>query len=173
MELLGAQFLGEFYNEAAAKRSYRDLLEEVILLFPWIALVDAFQHWLYTNEGHTTEERKQTWLNLQQRFGGGENWQGYEDGLSCLWQKQPHLFVSPFYYIEYGIAQLGALQMWQAARRDLDQTVQSYRSALALGGSKPLPDLFRACGLAFDFSRKKTEILMGEVMDELDSLAGV
>jgi len=141
----------------------------VVILFPWIATIDAFQHWLYTHEGHTREERKRFWFDLRRRFGGPEDWSGYEDGLAYLWQRQPHLFIHPFYYIEYGIAQLGALQVWQSARRDLRQTIQRYRSSLSLGGSKPLPLLFQSAGIRFDFSRKTTETLMGELMDELRS----
>jgi len=95
---------------------------------------------------------------------------GYEDGLSYLWQKQPHLFIHPFYYVEYGIAQLGALQIWQSAKRDLSQTIQRYRSALSLGGSKPLPVLFESAGIRFDFSPKTTESLMNEVLETLHSM---
>lgn len=170
MELLGARFLDEFYDHEEARRSYRDLLEEVVILFPWIATIDAFQHWIYTHEGHTHEERSKIWLDLRQRFGGIEDWSGYEEGLSSLWQKQLHLFIHPFYYIEYGIAQLGALQVWQSARKDLQKTIQSYRSSLFLGGSKPLPELFQTAGICFDFSRKTTETLMAELMAELRSM---
>jgi oligoendopeptidase F len=172
MELLGARFLDEFYSDPEAGRSYKDLLEEVVLLFPWVATIDAFQHWIYTEEGHTPEERKRIWFDLWRRFGGIADWSGYEEGLAHLWQKQLHLFVHPFYYVEYGIAQLGALQVWRSARKDLKQAIRSYRSALSLGGSKSLPLLFRAGGIRFDFSRKTTEILMGEVMEELRSIEG-
>ena len=170
MELLGARFLDEFYGDEESRRSYRNLLEGVVLLFPWIATIDAFQHWIYTHEGHTRGERKSSWLDLQTRYGGIEDWDGYEDGLSYLWQKQPHLFIHPFYYVEYGIAQLGALQIWQSAKRDLSQTIQRYRSALSLGGSKPLPVLFESAGIRFDFSPKTTENLMNEVLETLHSM---
>ncbi len=172
MELLGAPFLDEFYDEAESRRSYRNLLEEVVILFPWIATIDAFQHWIYTHEGHTRRDRKRSWFQLWQRFGGIEDWEGYEDGLLYLWHKQPHLFLHPFYYIEYGIAQLGALQAWQSARKGLQQTIQRYRSALSLGGSKPLPMLFETCGIRFDFGRNTVETLMDEIMEELHSLRG-
>jgi oligoendopeptidase F len=170
MELLGARFLDEFYGDEESRRSYRNLLEGVVLLFPWIATIDAFQHWTYTHEGHTRGERESSWLDLQTRYGGIEEWDGYEDGLSYLWQKQPHLFIHPFYYVEYGIAQLGALQIWQSAKRDLSQTIQRYRSALSLGGSKPLPVLFESAGIRFDFSPKTTENLMNEVLETLHSM---
>jgi oligoendopeptidase F len=170
MELLGARFLDVFYQEEDRNRSYRNLLEEIIILFPWIAIIDAFQHWIYTHEGHGRDKREKVWLDLQARFGGGEDWTGHEDSLSALWQKQPHLFTHPFYYIEYGIAQLGALQFWREARHDLRQTLTAYRSALSLGGSKPLPELFRAGGIRFDFSPQTTEGLMIEVMKEWRSV---
>lgn len=172
MELLGAQFLNEFYDDEGARRSYGDVLEEEVLLFPWIATIDAFQHWIYTHEGHTAEERRRAWLDLQRRFGGIVDWRGYEDGLSYLWQKQIHLFVHPFYYIEYGIAQLGALQVWQSGRKALEQSIQSYRASLSLGGSKPLPVLFQAGGIRFDFDRKTTETLLRDVMEALRSTKG-
>ena len=166
MELLGARFLDVFYETAEQNRSYRNLLEEIIVLFPWIATIDAFQHWIYTHEGHSRDQREKVWLDLHKRFGGGEDWSGYEDSLSALWQKQPHLFLHPFYYIEYGIAQLGALQFWRSARHNLQETLTAYRSALSLGGSRPLPELFDAGGIRFDFSPKTTETLMAEVMEE-------
>ncbi|MBW2056067.1 MAG: M3 family oligoendopeptidase [Deltaproteobacteria bacterium] len=167
MELLGAGFLDEFYTPEDSRRSYRDLLEEVITIFPWIATIDTFQHWLYTHENHTRAERRKTWLELQERFGGIEDWSGYEESLASLWQKQSHLFVHPFYYIEYGIAQLGALQVWRRSLRDFDQTIGSYRSSLSLGGSKPLPVLFQKAGIRFDFSRKAAESLMDTALEAL------
>ncbi len=172
MELLGSRFLNEFYGEEGSRRSYKDLLEEVILLFPWIATIDAFQHWIYTHENHNGEERRNFWLDLRRRFGGIEDWRGFEDGLSYLWQKQPHIFLHPFYYIEYGIAQLGALQLWRLATKDLPRTVELYRYSLSLGGSKPLPALFQTCGIRFDFSRNTVETLIDEVAEELRSIQG-
>lgn len=170
MELLGARFLDVFYEGEEQNRSYRNLLEEIIVLFPWIATIDGFQHWIYTHEGHSRDQREQVWLDLQKRFGGDEDWRGYEDSLSTLWQKQLHLFLHPFYYIEYGIAQLGALQLWRSARRDLPQTLAAYRWSLSLGGSRPLPQLFEAGGIRFDFTPKTTEALMAEVVEEWRSM---
>jgi oligoendopeptidase F len=170
MELLGARFLNEFYDEEGSRRSYKDLLEEVITLFPWIATIDAFQHWIYTHEGHTREERRDFWLDLRRRFGGIEDWQGFDDGLSNLWQKQPHIFLHPFYYIEYGIAQLGALQVWRLAREDVRQATQLFRSSLSLGGSKPLPVLFRNGGIRFDFGPQTIENLVDEVLEQLRAI---
>ncbi|HIC95797.1 TPA: M3 family oligoendopeptidase [Candidatus Bipolaricaulota bacterium] len=152
MELLGGEHLDVFYRGEEAARSKREHLERIVRLLPWIATIDAFQHWIYTHPGHSREERKAYWVELRRRFGGIESWEGYEDVLESYWLRQLHLFEIPFYYIEYGIAQLGALGIWQRAKADREGAVGAYRRALGLGGSRPLPELFRAAGLVFDFS---------------------
>ena len=154
MELLSAPHLSVFYSPEEAERSRRRHLEGIVTLLPWIATIDAFQHWLYTHPGHTREEREAKWLELHERFGGIENWAGYEEALRSAWQRQIHLYLYPFYYIEYGIAQLGALGIWLRSQRDYREAVQLYRRALALGGSRPLPQLFEAAGLPFDFGEE-------------------
>lgn len=152
MELLGGEHIeGTFYNHEDAVRSKREHLEHVALGLAWIATIDAFQHWVYTNPNHSLEEREEFWLKLHERFGGIENWEGFENMLRSFWQRQLHLFTLPFYYIEYGIAQLGALGIWTKYRKDPDTAVGAYKRALALGGSKPLPELFKAADLPFDF----------------------
>jgi len=151
MELLSAPHLGVFYSPEEAERSRRRHLEGIVTLLPWIATIDAFQHWIYTHPGHTRKEREAKWLELHERFGGIESWEGYEEALRSDWQRQAHLYLHPFYYIEYGIAQLGALGIWLHSQRDYREAVQLYRRALALGGSRPLPRLFEAAGLPFDF----------------------
>ena len=170
MELLGAPHLTEFYSPEEAARARRVHLEGIILLLPWIAIIDAFQHWIYTHTGHTREERKQTWLSLLDRFGGIEDYSGFEEARARMWQRQGHLFGSPFYYIEYGIAQLGALQLWLKSRKDLAGTVANYRKALALGGSRPLPELFKAAKIKFDFGPKTVKPLVNAVQKELKEL---
>lgn len=153
MELLAGEHIAVFYKrEEEALRSKRAHLEGIIRLLPWIATIDAFQHWLYTHPGHSRAERREEWLALRRRFGGIESWEGYEEALAHQWKRQLHLFEVPFYYIEYGIAQLGALGVWQNAKRDSQEAIAAYRRALALGGSRPLPELFAAAGLRFDFS---------------------
>ncbi|MCR4405287.1 MAG: M3 family oligoendopeptidase [Candidatus Acetothermia bacterium] len=153
MELLGGEHIAVFYKKKEqAARSKREHLEGIIRLLPWVATIDAFQHWLYTHPGHSRAERREQWLALRRRFGGIESWQGYEEALAHQWKRQLHLFEVPFYYIEYGIAQLGALGVWQNARRDSQGAIAAYRRALALGGSRPLPQLFGTAGLRFDFS---------------------
>ncbi|MCL4211007.1 MAG: M3 family oligoendopeptidase [Phycisphaeraceae bacterium] len=171
MELTAHPFLGEFYgSEGDAHRARRRHLEQLATLLPWIATIDAFQHWIYTHPGHSREDRTKQWLLLQERFGPADDWSGLEQYRAVGWQRQGHLFGAPFYYIEYGIAQLGALQLWSQYRRDPRTAIEHYTQALALGGSRPLPDLFNAAGLAFDFGPAMMKALMEEVQGELDRL---
>ncbi len=170
MELLGARDLSAFYNEADAARSYRQLLEGTISILPWIATVDAFQHWVYRHPEHDHRQRKEAWLALLDRFGGGVDWTGHHEARALSWHRQLHIFLYPFYYIEYGIAQLGALQLWLRARTDRAGAVASYRRALALGGSRGVPDLFAAAGVRFDFSEEGLRPLVDAVAAELERL---
>ena len=133
MELLGMPYMEEFYEEDDAQRSSRRHLEGIIGLLPWIATVDAFQQWIYTNPGHTRQERRDKWVELMDRFGGIEDWSGFEEVRAYSWHRQLHIFEVPFYYIEYGIAQLGALQVWRRAQTDLAAAFDDYAAALALG----------------------------------------
>jgi len=170
MELLGDEYLGEFYAPAEAARARRAHLEGIISVLAWIATVDAFQHWLYTHPGHTRGERATAWMELMDRFGGDVDWSGWEEARRYLWHRQLHLFLHPFYYIEYGIAQLGALQVWANAKRDKPKALADYKRALALGGSRPLPELFAAAGCPFQFDRARVAPLMNLVREELARL---
>jgi len=170
MELLGNQFLEEFYSAPDANRARRTHLEGIIGIFPWIATVDAFQHWIYTNPGHTRAARAVAWLELMDRFGGDVDWSGYDKSRAYLWHRQLHIFIHPFYYIEYGIAQLGALQVWANSKRDKAQALNDYKTSLALGGSQPLPELFKAAGSPFDFSAKTIKPLVELTRGELAKL---
>lgn len=170
MELLASDHLSEFYEGDDLVRARREQLEGVINTFPWIAIIDAFQHWLYLQPTHTREQRTACWLELLRRFGGIEDWGGYEAMHESVWQRQLHLFGVPFYYIEYGIAQIGALQLWRNAREDKPLALRRYREALALGGSRPLPELWAAGGLKFDFSEATLRPLVEMVADELKKL---
>ena len=170
MELLGNEFLEKFYSPADASRARRDHLEGIVKIFPWIATVDAFQHWIYSHPGHTRAERQKAWLDLMDRFGGDVDWSGYEEARKNLWHRQLHIFIHPFYYVEYGIAQLGALQVWARSKKDKAQALADYHRALALGGSRPLPELFQAAGCRFDFSRQTVHPLIQLVRDELAAL---
>ncbi|HEX4264736.1 MAG TPA: M3 family oligoendopeptidase [Verrucomicrobiae bacterium] len=170
MELLGNEFLEEFYSGPDANRARRTHLEGILGIFPWIATVDAFQHWIYTHPGHTRAARAVAWLELMDRFGGDVDWTGYDKSRAYLWHRQLHIFLHPFYYIEYGIAQLGALQVWANSKRDKAGALNQYKSSLALGGSKPLPELFKAAGSPFDFSAATIKPLVELTRAELAKL---
>jgi oligoendopeptidase F len=170
MELLGNEFIEEFYSAADANRARRVHLEGVIGVFPWIATVDAFQHWIYTHPGHSRAERAAAWLELMDRFGGDVDWSGFEAARANLWHRQLHIFTHPFYYIEYGIAQLGALQVWANSKRDKVKALADYKQALALGGSRPLPELFEAAGCKFQFDAAAIRPLIQLVREELKKL---
>ncbi len=170
MELLGNEFIEEFYSAADASRARRVHLEGVIGVFPWIATVDEFQHWIYTHPGHSHAERAAAWLELMDRFGGDVDWSGYETARAHLWHRQLHIFIHPFYYIEYGIAQLGALQVWANSRRDKVKALNDYKKSLALGGSRPLPELFQAAGCKFQFDAAAIRPLIQLAGSELAKL---
>jgi len=170
MELTAHPFLDEFYSDEEADRARRKHLEGIIGLIPWIATIDAFQHWIYLHPDHSHGERCDEWLRLNERFGPGDDWTGLEKFLEVSWQRQGHLFGVPFYYIEYGIAQLGALQMWIKYRRNPAETVERYKQALSLGGSQPLPELFAAAELKFEFGPRVMRELVNEIRGELARL---
>ncbi|MEE9296856.1 MAG: M3 family oligoendopeptidase [Phycisphaerae bacterium] len=170
MELMAFDHLDVFYCSEDLERAQRNQLQSIVSILPWVATVDAFQHWMYTHPQHTPEQRRDQWLSLHQRFGGLEDFSGYERALECSWHRQLHLFEAPFYYVEYGIAQLGALQLWQNARRSRGQALGDYHRALALGGSRKLPELFEAANIRFDFSIETIGPLMDTVQDALSKL---
>jgi len=171
MELMADSFLGEFYPDPKdAARSIRRHLEDVIVLLPWIATIDAFQQWIYTHPKHTREERSAYWVSLRKRLGGIEDWTGLEEVQASLWHRQLHIFELPFYYIEYGIAQLGALQVWKNFRKDRKEGVRLYKRGLSVGGTQTLPEIFKSAGIRFDFSLGIIEPLMKEVEQELERL---
>jgi oligoendopeptidase F len=170
MELLGNEFLERFYAVPEANRARRTHLEGIVNILPWIATVDAFQHWIYTHPGHTRAERSAAWLALMARFGGEVDWRGHEAVRANLWHRQLHIFIHAFYYIEYGIAQLGALQVWANSKRDKAKALNDYKRSLELGGSRPLPELFAAAGCKFEFSRQTMAPLVKLVRDELAKL---
>ncbi|MED5559330.1 MAG: M3 family oligoendopeptidase, partial [Acidobacteriota bacterium] len=170
MELFAADELDVFYDTEDAARAKRKHLESIIKIIPWIAQIDRFQHWIYANPDHSRADRTACWLELDRAFGARVDWSGYQESRESYWQRQLHLFVHPFYYIEYGIAQLGALQLWLRFKRDQGEALRSYRAALALGGSRPLPELFDVAGARFDFSAKTIKPLVDAVQDELAEL---
>ena len=164
MELLTQPGWSIFYEEQNdADRAKISHLEGVVFLLPWIATIDAFQHWIYANPEHTREERKLQWISLRERFGSVMDWEGNEDFRELSWQQQGHLFGVPFYYVEYGIAQLGALQLWQTHRKNPKKALKDYSNAMELGNTKTLPDLFAAAELELGFDAEHLNSLIGEV----------
>ncbi len=169
MELFAMPYLTVFYNEQDAERSVRMQFEFILFILTWVAAIDAFQHWIYENPSHKPEERADAWVDIDNRFCGGLlDWSGLDIQQRYDWHAQLHIFQFPFYYIEYGIAQLGALGLWLKSVKDPARTIADYRKALALGGSRPLPELFAAAGLEFDFSEKTIVPLVQAVANELD-----
>jgi len=149
MELFGLEKFEAAIPKDEARAAAIQLLEQRLWLFVWVATIDAFQHWLYTHPGHAREERREAWAALRARFEPFVDWTGLEAARAIDWHQQLHLFRYPFYYIEYGIAALGSLQIWQRYCRDPAAAVAGYRAALALGGRLPLPELFAAAGARF------------------------
>ncbi len=149
MELLAAPYITEFYSPAEAARARLEHLEGTLSFLPYMAVVDAFQHWMYENPDHSHAERDAKWLELHDRFMPGVDWSGLEEERASLWQRQLHIYEVPFYYVEYGIAQVGAWQVWQNSLRDPRTALQNYRAALALGYTRPLPELYHTAGADF------------------------
>lgn len=172
MELFSMNHWQSFFdNEDDLKRAKEHQLERTISIFPWIAMIDKFQHWVYENPKHSIEERTSTWLSLVKEFGTGViDYSGIEHFLAISWQKQLHLFEVPFYYIEYGIAQLGAIGLWMQYQNNPQQALNNYIQALQLGGTKTLPELYAAAGLKFDFSPLHIKTLMDFVNNEMEKI---
>lgn len=172
MELLADDHLGLFYaDQAEAARAKRVHLEGIIRFMPWMATIDSFQHWLYTHPGHSAAERTDAWLGTLDRFGSRiVDWSGLGQFRGSMWHRQLHLFHVPFYYIEYGIAQLGALQVWLNYRRDPRKALEQLLEAFALGGTRPLPELFATAGIRFAFDDATLRPLIDTVGEELAKL---
>ena len=168
-ELMTMPFWDEYYADAGdANRARTEQMEGSLVLLCWIATIDAFQHWMYLNPKHTRDERRAYWLELDERFGHSVSWEGLDEERANLWQRQGHLFGHAFYYIEYGIAQLGALGIWlNALRHTPERALADYKKALTLGGSRPLPELFEAAGVPFDFGEATVGRLVEAVRAEL------
>lgn len=172
MELFSMAYWDIFFDdEAELKRAQLDEMERVISVLPWIATIDKFQHWLYTNPGHSNEQRKEAWMNILNEFTTGVvDWEGFEEYREYFWQKQLHLFEVPFYYIEYGIAQLGAIAMWRQYRENKEQALNNYMAALSLGYTKTLKELYATAGIKFDFSPEYISELGGFVQERLKEM---
>ena len=169
MELFSMECWEVFFSDAdQLKRAREYQLERVITIFPWIAIVDKFQHWIYEHPVHSNQERTTEWNKILTEFSDTVvDYSGLEKFRSNLWQKQLHLFEVPFYYIEYGIAQLGAIGMWKQFKLNKEEALNNYCNALSLGGTKTLPQLFETAGLKFDFSPNTIKELMDFVKQEM------
>jgi oligoendopeptidase F len=154
MELFTMDKWNTFFDNAEElKRAKEHQLERVITIFPWIATIDKFQHWVYEHPQHTIEERTEAWINILNEFSTSTvDFSGLEEYRKISWQRQLHLFEVPFYYIEYGIAQLGAIGLWMQYKKNPQKALNNYINALSLGGTKTLPELYKTAGLKFDLS---------------------
>ncbi|GEO09753.1 M3 family oligoendopeptidase [Segetibacter aerophilus] len=168
MELFSMEFWKVFFDkEEDLIRAKEHQLERTITIFPWIATVDKFQHWVYENPDHSLEERTAKWMEILEEFSTGVvDFSGLEEYRKFSWQRQLHLFEVPFYYIEYGIAQLGAIGLWKQFKGNKEQALKNYINALSLGGTKTLPALYEAAGLEFNLSPDYIKSLMDFVNDE-------
>ncbi|HWB27090.1 MAG TPA: M3 family oligoendopeptidase [Chitinophagaceae bacterium] len=172
MELFSMDHWQAFFdNEGDLKRAKEHQLERVITIFPWIATIDKFQHWIYENPAHTIEERTAKWVEILEEFSPKTiDYSGLEEYRKIGWQRQLHLFEVPFYYIEYGIAQLGAIGLWMQYKLNPQRAISNYINALSLGGTKTLPELYAAAELKFDFSPAHIQVLTDFVKDEMEKL---
>ncbi len=160
MELLALPYLekdkGGFYTPEEAARARQEQLERIVMFLPYMAVVDGFQHWVYAEapEDVTAQDMDAQWDALWTRFMDGTDWSGLDAERVTGWHRKLHIFTVPFYYVEYGLAQLGALQVWRNALANQADAVRRYRSALALGNTRPLPDLYAAAGARLAFDRE-------------------
>jgi len=160
-----------FDNEEDLKRAKRDQLVDVLKTLPWVAVVDQFQHWIYTNPDHTDADRTTAWIEIFEPFGAGfADWSEHREALANLWQKQLHIFEVPFYYIEYGMAQLGAIAIWKNYKENPEKGLQQYLDALKLGYTKTIKEIYETAGIKFDFSAAYVKELAEFVKAELDKL---
>jgi oligoendopeptidase F len=172
MELFSMDYWDVYFDSAGElKRAKEHQLERVITIFPWIATVDKFQHWVYENPSHTLQERAVRWTEILDEFSSKViDFSGLEEYRANSWQRQLHLFEVPFYYIEYGIAQLGAIGLWKQFKQNKEAALDNYSKALSLGGTATLPRLYEAAGLKFNFSGDNINQLMQFVDAEMRAL---
>lgn len=169
MELISMDEWSTFFpSEKELKRAKRDQLEDSIETLPWVATIDKFQHWIYENPTHSLVDRKKNWNIIFDQFADTiTDWSGLQEAKDYLWQKQLHLYEVPFYYIEYGMAQLGAIAVWRNFKKEKQSGLRNYQKALSLGNMSTIPEIYKAAGIRFDFSRAYIHELMGFLQDEL------
>ena len=172
MELISMEHWDVFFKDPEdLKRAKKDQLEKILHVLPWIASVDKFQHWIYENPKHTNEERYAEWMKIMKKFGDEVvDWSGCEDNLENLWQKQLHIFEIPFYYIEYGMAQLGAIAVWRNYKANPAKALDAYENALKLGYTKSIKEIYKTAGIEFNFSASYIKELVDFVNKEMDKL---
>lgn len=172
MELISMDHWDVFFdNPEELKRAKKYQLRDVLKTLPWVAVVDAFQHWIYTNPDHNSEERTAAWKEIFTRFGANfVDWSEHQEALENLWQKQLHIFEVPFYYIEYGIAQLGAIAVWKNYKENPEKGLENYLAALKLGYTKNMKEIYSTAGIEFNFSASYIKELVAFVKQELENL---
>lgn len=172
MELISMEHWDVFFTDKdELRRAKKEQLEKVLHTLPWIAMIDKFQHWVYENPTHNLDQRAEKWLSLMDEFHGTEtDWSGFEEYKKRVWQAQLHLFEVPFYYIEYGFAQLGAVAVWRNYKRNPEKALDDYQAALALGYTKSIPEIYKTAGIRFDFSRAYVKELVDFLKSELAKL---
>ena len=172
MELLSMDHWDVFYqNKEELKRAKLEQLEKALGTLPWVAAIDKFQHWVYTNK-HNARERKEKWLEIDNEFGNKIiDWNNYESSQAIMWQKQLHLYEVPFYYIEYGMAQLGAIAMWRSYKILGEEALSNYINALKLGYTKSIGEIYETAGIKFDFSPNYVKELSIFIKNELKKLS--
>jgi oligoendopeptidase F len=158
--------MGEFYSEQERARLLGDQVKEKLRFFPFMAMIDAFQHWVYTAQEHGARARKARWAELEERFRPGIDWSGLEQFKDIGWQYL-HVFEVPFYYVEYGIAQLAALRVWLNSLENEKEAIAAYKRGLALGGSRPLPELFAQVGAEFGLNDRVVKSVVDGVTGQL------
>lgn len=172
MEMLTMELWNEFYSDNDNfNRAKREQLESILKILPWIAQIDEFQHWVYSNPTHTVSERHAKWSEISKEYGTGlTDWTGFEDMQATAWQRQLHLFEVPFYYIEYGIAQLGALGVWKNSQENFPKAIEDYKNALRLGYTATIPEIYKVAGISFDFTENYLKELASFVQAELKKI---
>lgn len=172
MELISMDNWDVYFSDAAElKRAKKEQLADVLKTLPWVAVIDQFQHWIYTNPEHNAANREETFKQIYERFGAGfVDWDGFEQQFGNVWQKQLHLFEVPFYYIEYAIAQLGAIAVWKNYKENPKKALEQYLAALSLGYTKPINEIYETAGIKFDFSASYVKELADFVKEELAKL---
>ncbi|MCS7086852.1 MAG: M3 family oligoendopeptidase, partial [Bacteroidia bacterium] len=175
MELFASEYWDIFYpDKNDVSRALYDELTGIVRTLLWVACIDAFQHWLYEHPYHNLEARENAWQEIQNRFYGDSiDWSGIEDYRRGGWQKQLHIFEVPFYYIEYGIAQLGALRLWKNYKSNPSETLSKYKEALSLGYTATIPEIYETAGITFDFGADCVKEVVDFLRSEISACENV